>query len=201
MSRPAMTRRRKAVIFAAHCSVEGCENPIHVKSSGLCNRHYLRLRRNGDALAQRPKGSHQLSQTPEYRAWINMKTRCNDETTPYYSIWGGRGITVCARWMESFQNFYEDMGKRPSPKHSLDRINVNGNYEPSNCRWATRSTQMRNVRVNHHVEVGGVSMTLADAVEGTGLDYNTVLYRLKRGWPLEHALTAERRKGVRPWLV
>lgn len=84
--------------------------------------------------------------TPEYRAWTKMKERCLDPRNKRYADWGGRGISICREWLNDFQRFYSDMGKRPSPDHSLDRINVNGNYEPGNCRWATRLEQARNKR-------------------------------------------------------
>jgi hypothetical protein len=142
--------------------------------------------------------SHRKSNTREYRAWVNMITRCENPNTPGWENYGGRGIAVCARWRNSFEAFFADVGVRPSVNHSLDRINVDGNYEPGNCRWATQSDQMRNTTVNRIVEVEGVEMTLQDAVERTSLKYNTVLYRLKRGWSLEQALTLPQQRGVRP---
>lgn len=141
---------------------------------------------------------HGLSNTPEYRHWVNMISRAENPNTPGFQDYGGRGIAVCTRWRENFANFYEDMGRRPSRFHSVDRIDVNGNYEPENCRWATRSEQNRNQRSNHLVEVGGRTMTLAGAVEVAPVPYNTVLYRLKRGWAVEEAVTREAHKGVRP---
>jgi len=82
---------------------------------------------------------------PEYRAWRNMKQRCLNPNRPDFHYYGGRGIRVCERWSDSFQNFYDDMGPR-GEKHSIDRIDVNGNYEPRNCRWATINEQRKNVR-------------------------------------------------------
>ena len=135
----------------------------------------------------------------EYRAWINMRSRCNTpSSTGYETLYGGRGIRVCPEWEASFQRFLKDVGPRPSPRHSLDRIDGDGHYEPGNCRWATQVEQCRNLRTNHLVEVDGQAIPLAAAVEGTGLAYNTVLYRLKRGWTVEQALTRATRKGVRP---
>jgi hypothetical protein len=132
--------------------------------------------------------THGKSASREYRSWINMKTRCELPGTPYYKFYGERGISVCERWRSSFENFLADMGPRPDG-HSVDRIDVNGNYEPQNCRWATNKTQHRNTRRQHIVTLGGQEMTLAEAVEKTGLLYNTVLYRLKRGWSIDRALT------------
>lgn len=90
--------------------------------------------------------SHGMKQSLEYSTWTGMKKRCYDKNQENYKDYGGRGITICDRWKNSFQNFYTDMGKRPSKNHSIDRIDVNGNYEPSNCRWATQSEQNRNQR-------------------------------------------------------
>jgi hypothetical protein len=84
--------------------------------------------------------------TPEYSAWQSMITRCERPKSRGYENYGGRGISVCKEWRESFERFFWDMGIRPSDSHSLDRIDSNGNYEPSNCRWATKTEQSRNVR-------------------------------------------------------
>lgn len=88
--------------------------------------------------------THGRRGTPEYRAWDAMKQRCYNPNARSYDGYGGRGITVCDRWRYSFENFLADMGERPSPEHSLDRIDNDGNYEPGNCRWATRSEQQGN---------------------------------------------------------
>ncbi len=90
--------------------------------------------------------THGMHGTPEYRSWQGAKQRCLNPSDDHYANYGGRGIQICERWRDSFLSFYEDMGPRPSILHSIDRIDVNGNYEPSNCRWATASEQQRNKR-------------------------------------------------------
>jgi hypothetical protein len=93
---------------------------------------------------------------PEYRVWQQMKQRCGNPRCRAYSRYGGRGIKVCDAWKNSFEAFISDMGLRPSDGHTIDRIDVNGDYEPSNCRWATRQEQMHNIRTNREVEFRGV---------------------------------------------
>jgi len=96
--------------------------------------------------------NHGMSGKPEYIIWCGIKARCFNENEPAYNRYGGRGITVCTSWLEKeygFLNFFRDMGKRPSKKHSIDRINNDGNYEPSNCRWATAKMQAKNRRPGH----------------------------------------------------
>ena len=88
--------------------------------------------------------------SPEYKTWQRMKNDCYNPRARKYPIYGGRGITVCDRWLHSFENFLADMGTRPADKTSVDRINNNGNYEPGNCRWATAIEQARNRRNNRH---------------------------------------------------
>jgi hypothetical protein len=89
---------------------------------------------------------HGLRHSSEYTSWRGMKNRCYLRSNKFFSHYGGRGIRVCDRWINSFANFFEDMGRKPTPTHSIDRIDVNGDYEPSNCRWATKTEQSRNKR-------------------------------------------------------
>jgi hypothetical protein len=112
-----------------------------------CGCLQLETRRQNKREGSAPKHGHTVGRsTAEYRAWNALKTRCTNTNIPGYKYWGGRGITLCERWRDSFEAFLADMGPRPSPKHSLDRIDNDGNYEPGNCRWATASEQNRNQR-------------------------------------------------------
>lgn len=144
---------------------------------------------------------HGHSKSKEYRAWIAMRTRCNLVDTPYFKDYGGRGIQVCERW-DSFENFLVDMGARPSPRHSVERKDVNGNYDPWNCCWAIPKTQTRNRRCTVYVTVNGQTQSLAEAVERSGLNYRTVHYRIfSAGWTADNALSPatakySRRGGV-----
>jgi len=98
---------------------------------------------------------------PEYGVWANMRTRCSNPNTPTYNCYGGRGITVCARWSR-FENFLADMGLRPSPRHSIDRIDNDGPYSPENCRWATPKMQAWNTRRNIRVVHAGREWTFKE---------------------------------------
>lgn len=132
----------------------------------------------------------------EYRAWVNMKSRCYDPRQPHYADYGGRGIGVCERWLEAFENFYEDMGPRPTPDHSIDRIEVNGNYEPSNCRWATRKRQQRNRRGAVMLTFRGSTKCLNDWADELGILSGTIRNRLFTGWSVERALSTPSRKQL-----
>lgn len=132
--------------------------------------------------------------TTEYNAWCYMKTRCyntNIKRAPRYS---GRGIKVCERWLNSFENFYEDMGKKPSPKHSLDRINNDGDYEPSNCRWATWEEQANNSSNNVKFIIDGEAITRANLCKKYGINYSAFRHRVAAGWTLERIISTPIRK-------
>jgi len=118
--------------------------------------------------------------TTEYKSWCGMKERCYNIKNHKYPIYGAIGIIICDRWLNSFENFISDMGPKPSSKHSIDRIDNDGNYEPSNCRWATPLEQSRNTSHNRWIEGGGENMLLVDWASRFGVDPSVVLYHLKR---------------------
>lgn len=125
----------------------------------------------------------------ERNSWKGMQERCYDKRHKNFKSYGGRGITVCKRWRDNFEAFYEDMGPRPTPKHSIERMDNNGNYEPKNCKWATDEEQHLNTRRTVFVEVEGKMVHLQKYVKGLGLNPNRVYNRLKLGWTLEDAIT------------
>jgi len=127
-----------------NCRVPACIEPSHIL--GLCKYHYYRNHRTGEFSQFTKTTYHRKTKTSEYIAYTNMIQRCYNENLPIYKYYGGRGITVCDRWLESFRNFVEDMGLKPHRKLTLDRVDNDGNYEPSNCRWADRTTQNQNRR-------------------------------------------------------
>lgn len=129
----------------------------------------------------------------EESTYRNMVSRCNNPKATGYKYYGGRGIAVCDRWQESFFNFLGDMGPRPED-HTLDRINVHGNYTPDNCRWATHIEQGRNTTANNFVEHGGEVLCLEEWGERLGIKPNSILTRLRRGWPVPEALGLQERE-------
>lgn len=129
--------------------------------------------------------------TPEYGAWSNMIQRCTNPNNPEYHNYGERGITVCERWRLSFTAFWEDVGDRPSPQHSIHRINNDIGYEPGNVRWVTAREQGAGRRRNVWIEAGGERLILAEWSRRTGIPYDTIRGRLLRGWSPERAMGME----------
>jgi hypothetical protein len=139
---------------------------------------------------------HGQARTGLYRLWSAMIARCERPTAKSYKDYGARGISVCPRWRGSFEAFAEDMGPRPSPSHTLDRIDPNRGYEPGNVRWATWVQQGRNKRSNRLLTVDGVTMTLTEWSERTGIGVTTIRERIRRGWSVSRAVTEPRTHGT-----
>jgi len=126
--------------------------------------------------------------TQAYKAWQSMKYRCLNPAAQGYESYGGRGITVCDRWLQSFENFLEDMGEPPTGK-SVDRIDNDGPYSPDNCQWATRLAQQNNRRATHMLTYNDRTQSLSDWVTELQLNRELVLYRLRYNWPVHEAFT------------
>ena len=133
--------------------------------------------------------THGLSYNYIYTAWKHMCQRCQNPNESSFHNYGGRGIVVCERWRHSFVSFAKDMGPRPSSKHTLERIDNDGNYKPTNCRWATHLEQHRNTRANRIIEHNGEVHCLAEWAEITGLSHHCIRWRLLNGWSVADALT------------
>lgn len=139
--------------------------------------------------------THGMSHTRIYKVWCRMKSRCNNSNSSDYYLYGARGIGVCKEWTSSFEMFYKwakENGYREGL--TLDRIDVNGNYEPQNCRWVTMKIQSNNKRNNRLISFNGETRTIAQWSEITGISKDTIAHRLKIGWDTEKALYAPSRK-------
>lgn len=153
--------------------------------------------------------THGLKKTALYNIWAQMKARCLNPKSDPYDDYGGRGIRVCKEWGQSFEAFARKLGKRPSPGHSIDRIDNNGHYScgeceectangwPFNCRWATRSEQSRNRRSNRLVEWGGEKLTVSEWAERTGINRDVLLGRLNAGWSVDRVMSSPVRSYCR----
>jgi hypothetical protein len=134
-----------------------------------------------------PAKTHGDSYSQEYRSWKMMKSRCGNPNDPAYERYGGRGITVCPRW-HRFEPFLEDIGRRPSPLHQLERVDNNRGYEPGNVRWATPKENQRNKRNTAFIVLSGRRIPLVEAAETAGIPVTTLRHRLDRGWSPERAV-------------
>lgn len=194
------------VIEKSHCNKHGatvwrcqCDCGAETKlATGLLKGHHTKscgcLRRSSPHRTR-----HGMSETPEHGAYMRMRTRCRSKTHKDYPTYGGRGIK--ARY-KSFEEFFADLGPRPGPDYSVDRIDVNGHYEPGNCRWATRREQGNNRRCNIRLTFNGRTQGIADWAREIGIRPKALRHRITSyGWPVERALTEPARKWpsqVRP---
>jgi hypothetical protein len=134
--------------------------------------------------------THGKSYSSEYGTWNSMKQRCLNVNDPAYKDYGGRGVTIYQEWIDSFKSFYAYVGNKPSQKHSIDRIDNNGNYEPGNVRWALPIIQANNRRKNHYIEFNGQTKTISEWAKIVKLPYYVVIQRIaKYGWTINDALT------------
>lgn len=150
---------------------------LTIKSCGCIGHH---------APQTRPRHYHGKANTPEYTAWQDMKARCNN---PFFVHYHGKGITVCDRWKNSFEDFLADVGKKPSKTHSIGRKDNDGNYCPSNAGWETVYQQSNNTSRNRRFEFNGETLNIQQWATKTGMKHKTLSGRLDRGWTIEQALT------------
>lgn len=136
---------------------------------------------------------HGMSHTQVHNCWCAIRQRCENPACKCFHTYGGRGIKVCDRW-QTFENFLADMGYPPMPKMSIDRIDVNGDYEPGNCRWATAKEQQRNRRNNLRITISGETLLLSELSDRSGISYATIRERIRAGWTAERAVTEPVRK-------
>lgn len=132
--------------------------------------------------------THDMYKSPEYSSWRAMVERCTNPSHRAYRNYGERGITVDKRWLDSFAAFYADVGARPSPKHTLDRINNAKGYTKGNCRWATRKEQQWNMRTNHILTFRNESLCVGEWADRLGISDKVIRSRLRRGWSVERTL-------------
>lgn len=174
------------------CSVEGCIKKHRAK--GYCANHYLLMRRNGSPIPT--KTYHGMTNTTEFSCWSAMKRRILRE--PYRR----KNIIVCERWRHSFLNFFNDMGKRPTTEHSIDRIDNNGSYCKENCRWATISEQQNNTSRNVFIEIKGRKKTVTQWCRIFAVNRQTAFWRIKTGWKPELAVSIKSRgRGFHPTIL
>lgn len=158
------------------------------------------LRKERATAATRTHGEWgRLTKTDECRAWNAMNARCYSVHTPHYPNYGGRGIRVCSRWRgkNGFSRFLADMGRKPTPDHTLDRLDNDKNYSPRNCRWATRKEQQNNLRRNRRLTHNGETLTITQWAERVGITQQGLGDRLKRGETLAQALSRPSKRPKR----
>lgn len=165
---------RNADIVKGHTKSCGCQRAETNRSLRLVHGH---------AVGGKP--------TKTWRIWSDLKNRCLNKSNHAFEDYGGRGITVCAQWLDSFESFLNHMGECP-PGMSIDRIDNSKGYEPGNCRWATQAEQNRNTRQNRIVTVNGITGCVVDLCERFGIPHGRTRQRLHDGWPVELAFLAPR---------
>lgn len=147
------------------------------RSCGCLNKKFL-TKLNG--FKKEHIFKHGMTNTPEYNAWKQMRRRCIDISCKDYKAYGKRGINVCDRWMKSFSNFYNDMGRRPSPKHTIGRIDNDGDYCPENCRWESNIEQQRNKSNTLFYLYKGEKRTIGEIADDIGVSYKSLYEKIRR---------------------
>lgn len=182
------THKLGGAIFECTCD---CGNVVQVRAQSLRQCHTkscgcLNSDQKRDICIER-NTSHGQTGTKTYETWVNMLSRCFNKNSLSYKKYGARGTTVCKRWLK-FENFFSDMGKRPIG-YTLDRINTRGNYEPTNCRWATMKQQQNNRNNNVRLTLNGDTFTIQEWARRTGISRETISKRIRAGWDTKRALS------------
>lgn len=142
--------------------------------------------------------THGLSHTPEYGVWEHIVQRCTNPNNDAYKNYGGRGIQLCTEWRESFAVFFADMGKRPGPGWTIERVNNEEGYTPGNCQWILKGKQVRNRRDTRVLTIDGLSRSIWEWSEVYKIPMSTIRTRLHRGWTDEQAVTYPAQRGKKP---
>ena len=172
------------------CKCE-CGNIVDVKSTNLIKKDtksYGCLQKEHANRLGQNNATHGLSHVPEYGIWNQMIQRCTNPNQHKHNDYGARGIAVCDRWLNSFENFYADMGPRPSDDHSIDRRDNNGNYEPGNCKWSNAEEQANNRRNNVFYNYNGKLYNALEIDKEFNIDSGTFRRRIDRGWSVKDAI-------------
>jgi hypothetical protein len=182
-----------------------CGQTLDVRSSALVSGNTKSCGCLKDETSGNHLITHGLSKLPEYRLWCHIIDRCENPRNKAFALYGAQGIRMIGLWRQTFVAFYGDMGHRPSPLHSIDRIDPAGpytgpcaEYPQGNCRWATTIEQANNMRTNIRFTFNSRTQTLAEWCHELQLNYMTVYSRLERGWTIDRALTQRIRKMSRP---
>ena len=204
-TKPPPDRKYRSTCWVCQCDC-GTERVVttcllrsgNSRSCGCLHREITSRRMSGENHPMYKHGHACNGQrSKEWRTWHAMIRRCTYKSMDDYERYGGRGITICPQWQHSFETFLKDVGHAPSAKHSIDRIDNNGNYEPRNVRWATNSEQIKNSRRARLITFQGRTMNIGDWSEEVGINRQTIQMRIdRRGWSIHDALTKlPRRKG------
>lgn len=195
-----ITKDRRA-LWESRCScgkIKVCPSKLlidgHTKSCGCKTSEWLANGKRTHGYASRTGAA------PEYTAYMAMKTRCLNPNSTRFDYWGGRGVKICQRWLDSFENFLEDMGPKPSPFHTLDRLDSSKDYEPGNCQWlekdnhARKSLKDQHERQRRYIVYNGERRTTKDWAERQGLTISTLDQRVRAGWDVHRMLTTPRQE-------
>jgi len=184
----------KKTRWVCQCS---CGNLCLVKTLDLQRKHVRSCGCLQKEVLQTLHRTHGMRDAPEYYIWSHMRDRCQNAAVWNYKNYGGRGIAVCEEWQNSFERFFADMGPRPSPQHSLERIDNNLGYSKANCAWIPKALQQRNTRRNRLITIGSRTECLQEWLHITGIHEATFRNRIRQGLTEEEALTIPPHKGRR----